>query len=238
MQYANFNFNIPAGMRRIDTLVLHCSATPEGRDVTVEQIRKMHLKNGWVDIGYHYVIHLDGSIHLGRPLNQIGAHAAGHNTGSIGICYIGGMDKDNKKAMDTRTPAQQAALLELVQQHIRAFGPLKIYGHNQLSNKSCPCFDVPSWVQSSHLLDSVTLSYPQKSSNPVQSKWYESVFETIKGIFTNKPQKPKPATEDTNRESLPRSIPHPDKPIPLPVEENVEELDAPENPGWLDTLED
>lgn len=238
MQYATFNFDIPANMRPIDTLVLHCSATPEGRDVTVDQIRRMHLQNGWNDIGYHYVIYRDGSIHVGRPLNQIGAHASGHNTGSIGICYIGGMDKSNKKAMDTRTPAQQAAILELVQQLIRAFGPLKIYGHNQLSNKSCPCFNVPSWVQNNHLLDPATAPRPHMPATPSEPKWYESVLETIKGIFTTKSQKPKPATEEVDSTSLPRSIPHPNEPVPLPVEENIEELDAPEVPGWLDAFED
>ena len=79
-------------MRDINKIIIHCSATPEGRDVNTETIRQWHTAKGWSDIGYHYVIELDGSVNMGRDIDRIGAHTKGHNTGSIGICYVGGMD--------------------------------------------------------------------------------------------------------------------------------------------------
>ena len=83
-------------MRKINEIILHCSATPENKNFTVEDITKWHNAKGWDGCGYHYVIHLDGTIHNGRPLQKIGAHCLGHNTNSIGICYIGGVDKNGK----------------------------------------------------------------------------------------------------------------------------------------------
>ena len=101
-------------MRKIDKIILHCAATPEGRDISMETIKSWHVKgNGWSDIGYHYVIELDGTIKEGRPMHRSGAHTKGHNTGSIGVCYIGGIDK-NKNAKDTRTNAQRTAMDELI----------------------------------------------------------------------------------------------------------------------------
>ena len=97
-------------MRDITKIIIHCSATPEGRITTVQDITKWHLARGFQTIGYHYVIYLDGSVHPGRPESVAGAHAKGHNSNSIGICYVGGMDKGNIHPMDTRTPAQKAAL--------------------------------------------------------------------------------------------------------------------------------
>jgi len=72
-------------------IIIHCSATPEGRDYTVEDIRRWHLNRGFKDIGYHFVIYRDGSIHVGRAKDLVGAHCEGHNAISIGVCYIGGV---------------------------------------------------------------------------------------------------------------------------------------------------
>ena len=105
-------------MRKIDKIIIHCSATPEGREVSVKTIRKWHLQRRFSDIGYHYVIHLDGKISNGRPLNKQGAHTAQANRGSIGICYVGGMDKDMKKSKDTRTQAQKDSLIKLMHELI------------------------------------------------------------------------------------------------------------------------
>ena len=74
-------------MRHINEIIIHCSATPEGRDYTVADIDRWHKARGWRGIGYHYVIYRDGSVHAGRPVEQIGAHCTGHNANSIGICY-------------------------------------------------------------------------------------------------------------------------------------------------------
>ena len=100
--------------RKIDKIIIHCAATPEGRDVKTETIKSWHVKgNGWSDIGYHFVIELDGVVKTGRPLHRAGAHTKGHNATSIGICYVGGIDKD-KKPKDTRTEAQRKAMDQLI----------------------------------------------------------------------------------------------------------------------------
>ena len=76
-------------MRNINEIIIHCAATPEGKNFTVEQIRDWHVNgNGWRDIGYHFVIYLDGSVHKGRPIEEVGAHCRGHNANSIGICSV------------------------------------------------------------------------------------------------------------------------------------------------------
>lgn len=128
-------------MRKINKIILHCSATREGQNFTVKDITNWHLQRGFKTIGYHFVVYLDGSVHKGREIAEIGAHCQGHNSNSIGICYIGGLDK-NGKASDTRTPAQKAAIKELVAKMKADFPEATIHGHNEFANKACPCFDV------------------------------------------------------------------------------------------------
>jgi N-acetylmuramoyl-L-alanine amidase len=132
-------------MREIKEIILHCSATKEGKDFDVEDIRDWHLKRGWSDVGYHYVILLDGTVQEGRPLHRIGSHAKGHNKYSIGICYIGGLD-DEMKAKDTRTEEQKKALKELVEELYYKHRDAKVIGHNEISSKACPSFDVQKWM--------------------------------------------------------------------------------------------
>lgn len=128
-------------MRTITKIIIHCSATPEGRHITIDDIDKWHKQQGFSCIGYHYVIYLDGSIHKGRPVAQVGAHCLGHNGNSIGICYIGGTDIHGKPK-DTRTQEQKQALQQLVTILTNIFPNVTIHGHNEFSNKSCPCFVV------------------------------------------------------------------------------------------------
>lgn len=130
--------------RYINELIIHCAATPEGRDYTVEDIRNWHKKQGWSDIGYHYVIYRDGTIAKGRDVNLIGAHCSkgNHNSHSIGICYIGGVDKGGKKAKDTRTEQQKKSLLSLLRDLKKLYPGAKIYGHHDFDpGKDCPSFD-------------------------------------------------------------------------------------------------
>ena len=129
-------------MRKITKIIIHCSATPEGRDYTVADIDRWHKQRGWKGIGYHYVIYRDGSVHAGCDVEQIGAHCAGQNANSIGICYIGGMTADNKKPKDTRTPAQKAALRDLVKRLMAKYPAATVHGHREFANKACPSFDV------------------------------------------------------------------------------------------------
>lgn len=130
-------------MRHIDEIIIHCSATPEGKDYTVDQIRDWHVRgNGWQDIGYHYVIYRDGSVHEGRPESMIGAHTRGHNGRSIGICYVGGCAADGKTPKDTRTAAQRTALKDLVRRLLGKYPGATVHGHNEFARKACPSFDV------------------------------------------------------------------------------------------------
>ncbi len=129
-------------MRRITEIIIHCSATPEGKDFTVDDIRRWHLARHFADIGYHYVIYRDGSVYKGRAENITGAHCLGHNAHSIGICYIGGVAKDGKTPKDTRTPQQKQALRQLVQQFQFVYPHATVHGHYEYSNKACPSFNV------------------------------------------------------------------------------------------------
>ena len=127
--------------RSINEIIVHCTASYEGQPMTVEAIRRMHIRErGWSDIGYHYVVYLDGSIHEGRNVNISGAHCTGHNTHSIGVVYVGGLLR-NGKAADTRTPAQKAGLLKLLKELKRLYPKATIHGHREYANKACPCFD-------------------------------------------------------------------------------------------------
>ncbi len=131
-----------ATARPIHEIIIHCTATPEGKDYTVDDIRAWHKQRGWSDIGYHYVVARDGRVFAGRPIGQIGAHVEGHNTGTIGISYIGGLTRDGLTAKDTRTAAQRSSLLWLTRQLVDKFPVIKVTGHNQYANKACPSFDV------------------------------------------------------------------------------------------------
>ena len=126
--------------RNIKEIIVHCTATPEGRVETVESIRNIHKSQGWSDIGYHYLIYLDGSIHVGRDVNIIGSHCVGHNTYSIGVCYVGGVDK-MMQPKDTRTQAQKKALIDVLKKLKTMYPKAKIVGHRDYSSKACPSFD-------------------------------------------------------------------------------------------------
>ena len=127
--------------RKIDKIIVHCSATPEGKDYSVDTIRKWHLQRGFSDIGYHYIIYRDGSIHMGRDEFVIGAHCKGHNSNSIGICYIGGCASDGKTPKDTRTSEQRQSLLKLLKELKVKYPKASIHGHRDFANKACPSFD-------------------------------------------------------------------------------------------------
>lgn len=138
-------------MRNINLIVIHCAATPEGKDFTVKDIDRWHKQRGWKGIGYHWVVYRDGSVHAGRPEQEIGAHALGFNANSIGVCYIGGCEATQGiagkyRGKDTRTPQQKAALIELVKQLKKKYPNARVLGHSDLPNvrKSCPCFDAQS----------------------------------------------------------------------------------------------
>ena len=142
------------GSRVITDIVIHCTATKQGYDYTSNDIRKMHRAQGWTDIGYHYIVRLDGAVEPGRDVDMIGAHVSGHNAHSIGIAYVGGINSRGK-AEDTRTDAQKVSLLALLVELRKLYPRAKISGHRDFSIdrnhdgvispdewiKECPCFN-------------------------------------------------------------------------------------------------
>lgn len=128
--------------RTIKELIIHCTATPEGRDVTMKDVGSWHKQRGWNRPGYHYLVRLNGKIEIGCPIGQRGIHTRGHNTGTVSISYAGGCTKDMKKAKDTRTPAQKASMLWLAKALCNDYPINKISGHNQYASKACPSFKV------------------------------------------------------------------------------------------------
>ena len=132
-------------MRKINKIIIHCSATPEGRHHTAKDIDSWHRAQGWKGIGYHYVILLDGTVETGRPESEIGAHTTGHNSDSIGICYIGGVNQEmNPK--DTRTAEQRESMRKLVRELLLKYPLATIHGHREFANKACPSFDVAELI--------------------------------------------------------------------------------------------
>ena len=131
------------GSRKINEIIIHCTATPEGREVSLEELYNWHKARNFIDIGYHFVVHIDGTIESARPLHMIGAHCEGHNAHSIGISYVGGTRSDDpQKPKDTRTEAQRAQIWNLVYYLLRYFPSATIHGHNEYAAKACPCFNV------------------------------------------------------------------------------------------------
>lgn len=130
-------------MRTITLIIIHCSATPEGKSLSFETCRADHVRNrGFSDIGYHYYVTRDGTIHEGRPVERTGAHCRNHNAHSIGVCYEGGLDAASRPK-DTRTREQRKALAALVGRLRAQFPKAMVLGHRDLdASKACPCFDV------------------------------------------------------------------------------------------------
>ncbi len=149
-------------MKNIDAIIIHCSATKDGQDIKAGDIDRMHKSRGFNQIGYNYVINIDGTVETGRPLSINGAHCSSkdgrgstYNTHSIGICYIGGLDKYGKPA-DTRTSEQKASLIKLINRLCQEYNIIELLGHRDTSPdfnndgivepsewiKSCPCFNV------------------------------------------------------------------------------------------------
>lgn len=149
-------------MRDIKLIVIHCTATANGKHVSVETVRGWHLARGFRDIGYHYLIDVDGSVSVGRPEEQVGAHAEGQNAHSIGVCLVGGVGGPSKTDPGRYTPAQWDCLRIAVQDLQSRYPGARVIGHRELSPdldgdgqiephefiKLCPSFDVPMWLAS------------------------------------------------------------------------------------------
>jgi len=131
----------------IQFLTVHCAATPEGRPVPAETISQWDIGR-FGQVSYHWVIELDGTAVRTLPDSAKGAHTGGHNTGNVGVCYVGGVTADNKAPKDTRTPAQKAALAKIIRDYQAAHPGLIVRGHRDWPGvaKACPSFDVSGWI--------------------------------------------------------------------------------------------
>lgn len=151
--------------KKTNLAVLHVTATRPGTIAGVREVRAWHKARGWSDIGYHYIIRVDGTVEPGRPLDQIGAHVAGYNSRSIGIAHEGGLDKHGHPA-DTRTQAQKTACVELLDDLVEKYPDIKVCGHRDLSPdrdgdgfispheylKECPCFNAMPWARANRFI--------------------------------------------------------------------------------------
>jgi N-acetylmuramoyl-L-alanine amidase len=136
-------------MRQIDKIIIHFSDTPARMDIGVDEIMAWHTDpkpngNGWDRGGYHFVVRRNGRVEEMEPVSRQAWHARGHNSHSIGICLVGGRGKDNR-AEANFTHQQWAALFDLVERLTRRYPDAEVIGHNEVSNKECPGFDVAAW---------------------------------------------------------------------------------------------
>lgn len=147
--------------KELKYLVIHCTATREGREVSAAEIRRWHTSpvsaggRGWKQVGYTDLVHLNGSVERLVANNEdawvddweITNGAKGYNSVSRHVVYAGGVAADGKTAKDTRTTAQKAALEKYVNDFHAAHPKVKIIGHNQVAAKACPSFDVSAWLR-------------------------------------------------------------------------------------------
>jgi N-acetylmuramoyl-L-alanine amidase len=134
--------------RNTNYIVVHCAATPASMDIGAKEIDRWHRTQGWLKIGYHFVIRRDGTIEKGREVDDVGAHVAGYNNLSLGICLVGGLKEDKKTPEDNFTPDQKTALWGLLCELMEKYPVAAVVGHRDLNpHKECPCFDVNEFVE-------------------------------------------------------------------------------------------
>ena len=175
-------------MRNIDTIIIHCTATRpnwwEGKSAQqkTDEVRRWHVEDrGWSDIGYHYLIDRDGTVTEGRPLERTGAHAKGHNTGSVGISLFGGhggnvSDQFEDNFTEDQNLAQRALIAKLKADH-----PItKIIGHNEVANKACPTFVVRDWLAKAPAVAQAPMVASQQRTRPAQSRTVQTTV--VQGV--------------------------------------------------------
>ncbi len=132
------------GRKRTKEIIIHCAATKPTQDIDARDIDRWHKQKGWLKIGYHFVIKRDGTIEIGRGIDHVGAHARGHNSYSVGVCLVGGLNEQAEPEGDF-TDAQWVMLRLLVDGLATKYPEAKVIGHNTISDKACPSFDVGEW---------------------------------------------------------------------------------------------
>jgi N-acetylmuramoyl-L-alanine amidase len=131
-----------------DFIVIHCAATKPSMDIDVDDIDSWHRKRGFFSVGYHYVLKRCGTRQTGRSFDEVGGHAKGFNHRSIGICLVGGVSEDDHTVSENNFTKEQWVELELLlDELLRLFPQAKVIGHNQISQKDCPSFDVQAYLK-------------------------------------------------------------------------------------------
>lgn len=158
-------------MRKIDKIILHCSANGPNSKIGVKEIRDYHVKvRGWKDIGYHYVIKRDGMLETGRPIEQAGAHCTGYNANSVGICLVGGIDNDGLP-QDNFTQPQFDKLAQLIRSLRRNYPDATIHGHNEFANKACPVFNVMDFLKRYGIVKTPSMPTPVTQLDWDDKRW-------------------------------------------------------------------
>lgn len=177
-------------------IAIHCAATPPSADIGAKEIRQWHRAKGWIDIGYHFVIRRNGRVEKGRPEDVVGAHVEGHNSNSIGICLVGGVKEGAPgKAQNNFTPAQFAALAELLRDLKTRYPQAEVRGHRDFVGvrKSCPSFDVRQWLKETnvfgdHVVEDPHGAYVQVTNeNPTIYRIAKHYGTTVEAILAANP---------------------------------------------------
>lgn len=136
-----------------DAIFVHCSATQPSQDIGVDTIRMWHKQQGWLDVGYHFVIKRNGFVEEGRPVDVVGSHVKDWNSRSVGVCLVGGIDAKGKFEANF-TPAQMQALRELLKVLKSHYPNADIKAHHDVAPKACPSFDLQRWLNTNELVTS------------------------------------------------------------------------------------
>jgi len=130
-----------------DYIIIHCAATPPSMDIGFREIDQWHRARGFLMCGYHFIITREGTVQTGRPLMDPGAHARGYNNRSIGICLVGGVSEEDLKVPEDNFTFEQYDSLRVLHKMLSSqFEGASWIGHNEVSSKECPSFDVQEWV--------------------------------------------------------------------------------------------
>lgn len=136
-----------------EAIFVHCSATKPSQDIGVETIRMWHRQQGWLDVGYHFIIKRDGTVEEGRPVDVIGSHVKDWNYKSVGVCLVGGID-DKGKFKANFTPMQMHALKAALDILKSMYPQAAIKAHHDVAPKACPSFDLQRWLTTGELVTS------------------------------------------------------------------------------------
>ncbi|UNA02536.1 endolysin [Enterobacter phage EP1] len=136
-----------------EAIFVHCSATQPSQDIGVDTIRMWHKQQGWLDVGYHFVIKRDGTVESGRPVDVVGSHVKDWNSRSVGVCLVGGIDANGKFEANF-TPAQMNALRNKLAELKALYPQADIKAHHDVAPKACPSFDLQRWLNTNEMVTS------------------------------------------------------------------------------------